>query len=64
VSPEPEECVPGTELEAIRGHANLGVNVNYVKRCLVPGETEAHQGAVDKAITHIVELRPQQPKKQ
>jgi Zn-dependent membrane protease YugP len=35
VSPEPEEGVPGTELEAIGGHANLGVNVNYVKRCLV-----------------------------
>src|SRR5262245_23399322 len=64
VSTEPEKCVPGTELEAIRGHANLGVNVDYIKRCLVPGEAEAHQGTADKAIAHIVELRPQQPKKQ
>ena len=64
VSTEPEECVPGTELEAIRGHAKLGVNVSYVERCLKPGETEAHQCAVDEAITHIVELGAQQPKKQ
>ena len=47
VSPEPEECVPGTELEAIRRHAKLGVNISYVEGCLKPGETEAHQRAVN-----------------
>jgi len=64
VSPEPEECVPGTELEALCGDTKLGVSVYYVERRLEPSEPKAHQSAVDNAIAHIVELGAQQSKNQ